>query len=134
MNQSFKIISHDMTAERWHCLFCMLWRLVFVVRIHCFHFRHNGLRLPFVSLLCRKISFELSSKPKRNQETSSQKHMLSRGRCGIPLHSSEIYNYKKWIGTCLVPRPHYSARPKRFGSRGPIENVSRPFASDTSPK
>ena len=35
---------------------------------------------------------------------------------------------------CLVPRPHYSARPKRFGSRGPIENVSRPFASDTSPK
>ena len=25
--------------------------------------------------------------------------------------------------TCLVPRPHYSARPKRFGSRGPRENV-----------
>ena len=94
MNQSFKIISHDMTAERWHCLFCMLWRLVFVVRIHCFHFPHNGLRLPFVSLLCRNISFELSSKPKRNQETSSQKHMLSRGCCGIPLHSGEIYNYK----------------------------------------
>ena len=23
--------------------------------------------------------------------------------------------------TCLVPRPHYSARPKRFGSRGPNE-------------
>ena len=38
---------------------------------------------------------------------------------------------------CLVPRPHYSARPKRFGSRGPIENfpkISRPFASDMSPK
>ena len=28
--------------------------------------------------------------------------------------------------SCLVPRPHYSARPKRFGSRGPSENV-RPF-------
>ena len=25
---------------------------------------------------------------------------------------------------CLVPRPHYSARSKRFGSRGPIENVT----------
>ena len=25
---------------------------------------------------------------------------------------------------CLVPRPHYSARPKRFGSRGPSENMS----------
>ena len=25
---------------------------------------------------------------------------------------------------CLVPRPHYSARPMRFGSRGPIENVT----------
>ena len=24
---------------------------------------------------------------------------------------------------CLVPRPHYSARPKRVGSRGPRENV-----------
>ena len=28
--------------------------------------------------------------------------------------------------SCLVPRPHYSARPKRFGSPGPSENV-RPF-------
>ena len=35
---------------------------------------------------------------------------------------------------CLVPRSHFSSRPKRFGSRGPCENVSRPFASDTSPK
>ena len=24
---------------------------------------------------------------------------------------------------CLVPRPHYSAQPKRFGSRGPNETV-----------
>ena len=24
---------------------------------------------------------------------------------------------------CLVPRPHFSSRPKRFGSRGPCENV-----------
>ena len=27
---------------------------------------------------------------------------------------------------CLVPRPHFSARPKRFGSRGPSEVVSFP--------
>ena len=39
-----------------------------------------------------------------------------------------------WRKRCLVPRPHFSSRPKRFGSRGPCENVSRPFASDTSPK
>ena len=26
---------------------------------------------------------------------------------------------------CLVPRPHYSARPKRFGSRGPSKDVRR---------
>ena len=25
--------------------------------------------------------------------------------------------------SCLVPRPHYSARPKRFGSRGPSQNM-----------
>ena len=24
---------------------------------------------------------------------------------------------------CVVPRPHFSSRPKRFGSRGPCENV-----------
>ena len=35
-------------------------------------------------------------------------------------------SYQMLIGACLVPRPHYSARPKRFGSRGPCENV-RPF-------
>lgn len=28
--------------------------------------------------------------------------------------------------SCLVPRPHYSAGPKRFGSRDPGENVSSP--------
>ena len=39
-----------------------------------------------------------------------------------------------YLDFCLVPRPHYFALPKRFGSRGPSENVSRPFASDTSPK
>ena len=47
-------------------------------------------------------------------------------------------SYQMLIGACLVPRPHYSARPKRFGSRGPCEKkceaVPRPFVSDTSPK
>ena len=33
---------------------------------------------------------------------------------------------------CLVPRPHYSARPKRFGARGPIENVK--MFPDRSPR
>ena len=34
----------------------------------------------------------------------------------------------------IVPGPHYSMWPKRFGSRGPCQNVSRPFTLDTSPK
>ena len=41
------------------------------------------------------------------------------------------------VPICLVPRPHYSAWPKRFGSCGPSENV-RAFPAlsppDTSPK
>ena len=37
-----------------------------------------------------------------------------------------------YVFPCLVPRPHYSAQPKRFGSRGPIENV-RTFP-DRSPR
>ena len=35
-------------------------------------------------------------------------------------------SYQMLIGACLVPRPHYSARPNRFGSIGPCEIV-RPF-------
>ena len=31
--------------------------------------------------------------------------------------------HKALCPICLVPRPHYSARLKRFGSRGPSENV-----------
>ena len=31
-----------------------------------------------------------------------------------------------WKRRCLVPRPHYSVRPKRFGSRGPSKNASFP--------
>ena len=27
------------------------------------------------------------------------------------------------VSLCLVPRPHFSSRPKRFGSCGPCENV-----------
>ena len=40
-------------------------------------------------------------------------------------------SYQMLIGACLVPRPHYSARPKHFGSRGPCENV-RPFPARSS--
>ena len=35
-------------------------------------------------------------------------------------------NNNKRSLTCLVPKRHYFARPNRFGSRGPSENV-RPF-------
>ena len=29
--------------------------------------------------------------------------------------------------SCLVPRPHFSSQPKRFGSSGPCENVRKCF-------
>ena len=32
---------------------------------------------------------------------------------------------RKWRSLCLVPRPHYPARPKRFESHGSSENVFR---------
>ena len=37
--------------------------------------------------------------------------------------------------TCLVPRPYYSARPKRFGSRGPSEKCeaqAKMFKTETA--
>ena len=61
--------------------------------------------------------------------------------CEISYPSEILAQYKSqgeltlgWLTPCLVPRPYYSTRPKRFGSCGPIENVRWPFASDTSPK
>ena len=36
-----------------------------------------------------------------------------------------------WGFTSLVPRPHFSPRPRRFGSRGPCENV-RAFPARSS--
>ena len=60
-----------------------------------------------------------------NLEDGRQGHCLlywgpDSRRC---LHCSSQF----WGRTCLVPRPHYYARPMRFGSRDP-------FVSDTSPK
>ena len=37
-----------------------------------------------------------------------------------PSTSSIPWRYNK---LCLVPRPHFSVRPKRFGSRGPSQDV-----------
>ena len=44
-------------------------------------------------------------------------------------------NYSPLPWYFLVPTPHFSARPMRFGSRGPSDLFfSRPYVSDTSPK
>ena len=44
-------------------------------------------------------------------------------------------NYSPLPCYFLVPRPHFSARPMRFGSCGPSDLcLSRPYVSDTSPK
>ena len=45
--------------------------------------------------------------------------------CGLWL----LAGYNQSLVPCLVPRPRFSSRPKRFGSRGLCEN-----ASDTSTK
>ena len=37
----------------------------------------------------------------------------------FPWHEDKLLS----LSTCLVPRPHYSSRPKRFGPRGPSEEV-----------
>ena len=44
------------------------------------------------------------------------------------------YPYNAYKNSCLVPRPYYSARPKRFGSHGPIENVIENVFPDRSPR
>ena len=63
--------------------FGRLWLLLCVFTSSIF--LKNGLRVPVVKSSLPNISFELNSKPKRNQETSSQKHLLSGGCCEIPL-------------------------------------------------
>ena len=49
----------------------------------------------------------------------------------VPLTGWRLIALSLSAPPCLVPRPHYSPRPKRFGSRGPIENVVFP---DRSPR
>ena len=41
----------------------------------------------------------------------------------VVLKHAWTMHQRKWRSFCLVPRPHYPARPKRFESRGPSENV-----------
>ena len=43
----------------------------------------------------------------------------------VVLKHAWTIHQRKWRRSCLVPRPHYSARPKRFESRGPRKNVFR---------
>jgi len=50
------------------------------------------------------------------------------GEHNIPCHSCPVLHTHLYLW--LVPKPHYSARPKRFGSCGLSEAVSLPFASD----
>ena len=44
------------------------------------------------------------------------------GMCRPFLKILTLPQTKKMSFSCLVPRPHYSTRPKRFGSRGPIRS------------
>ena len=63
--------------------------------------------------------------------------LITRQVCWITFYNRIKINVKcvsTSIGPCLVPRPHFSSRLKRFGTRGPWSVVSHPFASDTSPK
>ena len=46
-----------------------------------------------------------------------------KGAAGMLVVSLGGVNFGFWSQFGLVPRPHYSVRPKRFGSRGP--NVVR---------
>ena len=46
-----------------------------------------------------------------------------KGAAGMLVVSLGGVNFGFWSHFCLVPRPHYSVRPKRFGSSGP--NVVR---------
>ena len=59
---------------------------------------------------------------------------FSSGKKHIESIAFWLYRWSLWLGLCVFPRPQYSARPKRFRSRGPSENVSRPYPSNTSPK
>ena len=41
----------------------------------------------------------------------------------VVLKHAWTMHQRKWRSFCLVPRPHYPARPKRFESSGPSKNV-----------
>ena len=62
----------------------------------------------------------LSTRPDRSKRASSDMSYVFYKLLSTTHFRKLVYAS---VNSCLVPRPHYSARPKRFGSRGPIENV-----------
>ena len=56
-------------------------------------------------------------------DDSDQLTRSLRSDCKVIQSMMESMLLKILVSSCLVPRPHYSARPKRFGSHGPSENV-----------
>ena len=54
--------------------------------------------------------------PKIMLDPEGDSHMKGAGMLVVSLRG---VNFGFCLHFCLVPRPHYSVRPKRFGSRGP---------------
>ena len=69
------------------------------------------------------LLLESSTPSKHDSVSSNQNHFRSLG-CKLHVSNSLVRETSlvRWL-LCLVPRPHNPARPKRFGSRGPSENV-----------
>ena len=69
----------------------------------------------------------------KDSNSQSDKSLLCYASVRVVCHQARLIKifllftshgkHKASCPICLVPRPHYSARPKRFGSRCPSENV-----------
>ena len=64
-----------------------------------------------------KIMLVMTNYAKNN--ASPRGRLLWMKGAGMLVVSLGGVNFGFWSHFCLVPRPHYSVRPKRFGSRGP---------------
>ena len=95
--------------------------------------------LPLACVFHRLFAFTLVSASHWLAETWQLSHRGARGELEVEFNPFPVLRPERprelartlkiakslqtYCGPCLVPRPHYSTQPKRFGSRGPSENV-----------
>ena len=86
-------------------------KTLFIVLLSCFDFQA-------ISRVCSQYLHSAINHPSISSSQWRNHHSRVHR-----LHHQFLEDITSFAELCLVPRPHFSVRPKRFGSRGPSQDV-----------